>query len=69
MKNIHESNQERLKTRKIQYIIIRGSFGNIKDTVYTDKETWFELKIDQQMLYQHWRDGHVENIRFLLRQQ
>jgi lipoprotein-anchoring transpeptidase ErfK/SrfK len=34
--------------------------GNIKDTVYTDKETWLELKIDQQMLYQHWRDGHVE---------
>lgn len=32
----------------------------IKDTVYTDKECWLELRIDQQMLYQHWRNGLVE---------
>jgi len=32
----------------------------LKDTVYTDKECWLELRIDQQMLYQHWRDGRVE---------
>lgn len=32
----------------------------LKDTVYTDKECWLELRIDQQMLYQHWRDGSVE---------
>jgi hypothetical protein len=31
----------------------------IKDTVYTDKDTWLELRIDQQMLYQHWRDGRI----------
>jgi hypothetical protein len=31
----------------------------IKDTVYTDKDCWLELRIDQQMLYQHWRDGHL----------
>lgn len=31
----------------------------IKDTVYTDKDTWLELRIDLQMLYQHWRDGRV----------
>lgn len=29
----------------------------IKDTVYTDKECWLELKINEQMLYQHWRNG------------
>jgi hypothetical protein len=29
----------------------------IKDTVYTEKDCWLELRIDQQMLYQHWRDG------------
>lgn len=34
--------------------------GRLKDTVYTDKECWLELRIDQQMLYQHWRDGKVE---------
>jgi hypothetical protein len=32
----------------------------LKDTVYTDKECWLELRIDQQMLYQHWRNGKVE---------
>ncbi|MGB9696866.1 MAG: L,D-transpeptidase family protein [Ignavibacteria bacterium] len=34
--------------------------GRLKDTVYTDKDCWLELRIDQQMLYQHWRDGRVE---------
>lgn len=32
----------------------------LKDTVYTDKDCWLELRIDQQMLYQHWRSGKVE---------
>jgi len=30
---------------------------NLKDTVYTNKDTWLELKINEQTLYQHWRDG------------
>ncbi|MBK8550995.1 MAG: L,D-transpeptidase [Ignavibacteria bacterium] len=33
--------------------------GKIKDTVYTDKECWLELKINEQTLYQHWRDGRT----------
>lgn len=33
--------------------------SGIKDTVYTDKDCWLELRIDLQMLYQHWRDGRV----------
>lgn len=33
--------------------------SGIKDTIYTDKECWLELRIDQQMLYQHWRDGKI----------
>lgn len=33
--------------------------SGIKDTVFTDKENWLELRIDQQMLYQHWRDGRT----------
>lgn len=32
----------------------------IKDTVYTDKDCWLELRINEQMLYQHWRDGRTE---------
>jgi len=27
------------------------------DTVYTDKECWLELIINEQMVYQHWRNG------------
>ena len=27
------------------------------DTVYTDKECWLELVINEQMVYQHWRNG------------
>jgi hypothetical protein len=34
--------------------------SGIKDTVYTDKECWLELRIDQQMLYQYWRNGKIE---------
>ncbi|MBV6477680.1 MAG: hypothetical protein HGGPFJEG_00422 [Ignavibacteria bacterium] len=33
--------------------------SGIKDTVYTELDTWLELRIDQQMLYQHRRDGSV----------
>jgi len=32
----------------------------LKDTVYTNKNCWLELRIDQQTLYQHWRDGRIE---------
>lgn len=34
---------------------------NLRDTVYTDKDKWFELRIDQQMLYVHYRtSGRVK---------
>ncbi|HRJ98252.1 MAG TPA: L,D-transpeptidase [Ignavibacteria bacterium] len=33
--------------------------SGLKDTVYTDKDCWLELRIDKQMLYQHMRDGRV----------
>lgn len=32
---------------------------NIRDTVYTDRNLWLELRIDQQMLYVHYRDGRI----------
>lgn len=34
--------------------------AGLKDTVYTAKNCWLELRIDQQMLYQYWRDGRIE---------
>lgn len=33
---------------------------NLRDTVYTDKNLWLELRIDQQMLYVHYRDGNIK---------
>lgn len=33
---------------------------NLRDTVYTDKDKYLELRIDEQMLYVHYRDGHVK---------
>jgi len=33
---------------------------NLRDTVYTDKNVWLELRIDRQMVYEHFKDGHVK---------
>jgi hypothetical protein len=33
---------------------------NVLDTVLTDKDCWLELRVDQQKLYQHWRNGQTE---------
>ncbi|MCC6867007.1 MAG: L,D-transpeptidase family protein [Ignavibacteria bacterium] len=33
---------------------------NLKDTVYTDKNLWLELRIDQQVLYVHYRNGKTK---------
>ncbi len=33
---------------------------NLRDTVYTDKDKYLELRIDEQMLYVHYRDGSVK---------
>ena len=31
----------------------------VLDTVYTDKDVWYELRVNEQHVYQHWRDGRV----------
>jgi hypothetical protein len=33
---------------------------DLRDTVYTDKDIYLELRIDEQMVYVHYRDGHVK---------
>lgn len=33
---------------------------NLKDTVYTDKDKWLELRIDQQVLYVHYKNGKTK---------
>lgn len=47
-------------TGKFNILSSEDITSGIKDTVYTDKDCWLELRIDQQMLYQHWRNGLVE---------
>ena len=32
---------------------------NLRDTVYTNDDLWLELRIDQQMLYVHYREGRI----------
>lgn len=31
----------------------------LRDTVYTDKDIWLEMRIDEQQLYAHHRDGRI----------
>jgi hypothetical protein len=33
---------------------------NLRDTVYTDGDMWLELRIDQQILYVHYRSGRTK---------
>lgn len=33
---------------------------NLRDTVYTNEDMWLELRIDQQVLYVHYRDGRTK---------
>lgn len=44
---------------KINILSAEDLSARLKDTVYTTLDCWLELRIDQQMLYQHWRNGKV----------
>jgi len=33
---------------------------NLRDTVYTDKDVYLEVRIDEQMLYVHYRNGKIK---------
>lgn len=45
---------------KLSLISSEELMSPVKDTVYTDKDCWLELRIHEQYVYQHWRDGKVE---------
>ncbi len=36
--------------------------AGLRDTVYTDRNLWLELRIDKQMLYVHYRDGSEKSL-------
>jgi hypothetical protein len=35
--------------------------SELRDTVYTDRDKWLELRIDQQTVYVHYRDGRIKH--------
>jgi hypothetical protein len=49
-----------IKRELINILSLSDLASNLIDTVYTDKDCWLELRIDRQMLYQHWRNGQTE---------
>lgn len=58
-----------LKETKMNSRIFNGSYNivseedladGLMDTVYTDKDNWLELRIHEQMVYVHWRDGKTD---------
>ena len=59
-RNLKETSGGKIKNSgKFNILSSEDNSSGIKDTVYTDLDTWLELRIDQQMLYQHHRDGSV----------
>ncbi len=51
------------KTPKINFtaLLAAEEFSkNLRDTVYTDKDKWLELRIDQQVLYVHYKNGKTK---------
>ncbi|MBL7127755.1 MAG: L,D-transpeptidase [Ignavibacteria bacterium] len=45
---------------KVNILSDKDLSQGLKDTVYTNLDCWLELKVHEQMLYQHWRNGRVE---------
>lgn len=44
---------------KINLLSATDLSSPVKDTVYTDKDMWLEVRVDKQQVYEHWRDGRV----------
>ncbi len=52
------------KTPKINFtaLLAQDEFSSeLRDTVYTDKDIYLELRIDEQRVYVHYKDGHVKS--------
>lgn len=54
---------------KVNSTIFKGDYNivseedlaqGLMDTVYTDKDNWLELRIHEQMVYVHWRNGKID---------
>ncbi|MGH2574899.1 MAG: L,D-transpeptidase [Ignavibacteria bacterium] len=56
---------EKSKTKKHNFnflaLLTQEQFSeNLRDTVYTDQDKYLELRIDEQILYVHYKDGRVK---------
>ena len=52
--------QEKDPPLKFTALLANEEFSkNLRDTVYTDRNIYLELRIDEQILYVHYRDGRV----------
>lgn len=50
----------RINTGAVNIVSEEDLAQGLLDTVYTDKDNWLELRIHEQMLYVHWRDGKIQ---------
>ncbi|MBS1515358.1 MAG: L,D-transpeptidase [Bacteroidetes bacterium] len=50
----------RINTGAVNIVSEEDLAQGLLDTVYTDKENWLELRIHEQMLYVHWRNGKID---------
>lgn len=42
-------------------VLTKDEFASgLRDTVYTDKDKYIEMRIDEQRIYVHYRDGHIK---------
>jgi hypothetical protein len=58
-----ESEQRKFSKINFSALLAAEQFSkNLRDTVYTNDNLWLELRIDQQMLYIHYRNGKVKNL-------
>lgn len=62
------NNTSSLKSKKepkinfISLLTLENFSANLRDTVFTDKNIWLELRIDEQKLYVHYRSGKVKEL-------
>jgi hypothetical protein len=52
------------KYPKLNYLALlaKDEFSrNLKDTIYTDKDLYLEMRIDEQTVYVHYKDGSVKH--------
>ncbi len=58
--NFEEKGKHIYNSGKFNILSETDVIPGVVDTVYTKLDCWLELKIHEQKVYQHWRDGRTE---------